>query len=98
MVGPTLTAAADLGAGLDWKTSLQELTASLGLGAPTYQVSSDGPDHARTFTADVVVADEVRGSGTGSAKKLAEQRAAALAYQNLKDAAPVDGAAPAALD
>jgi ribonuclease-3 len=97
MVGPTLTAAADLGAGLDWKTSLQELTASLGLGAPTYQVSSDGPDHARTFTADVVVAGEVRGSGTGSAKKLAEQRAAALAYQNLQDAAPVDAAPTAPL-
>ncbi|HEY0187189.1 MAG TPA: ribonuclease III [Cellulomonas sp.] len=83
LVGPTLTAAADLGAGLDWKTSLQELTAGLGLGAPGYQVTSDGPDHARVFTADAVVAGEVRGSGTGSAKKLAEQRAAARAYDTL---------------
>jgi ribonuclease-3 len=93
LVGPTLTAAADLGAGLDWKTSLQELTAALGLGAPTYQVTSDGPDHARTFTADAVVAGEVRGSGTGTAKKLAEQRAAALAYTALNAGA---GAADAA--
>ncbi|HEY0214770.1 MAG TPA: ribonuclease III [Cellulomonas sp.] len=100
LVGPTLTAAADLGAGLDWKTSLQELTAGLGLGAPVYQVTSDGPDHARTFTAEVVVAGEVRGTGTGTAKKLAEQRAAALAYDTLHDEsvvavladAPSDGA------
>ena len=83
LVGPTLTAAADLGAGLDWKTSLQELTAALGLGAPAYQVTSDGPDHARTFTAEAVVAGTVRGTGTGTAKKLAEQRAAALAYAAL---------------
>lgn len=87
MVGPTLTAAADLGAGLDWKTSLQERTATLGLGAPTYQVVSDGPDHARTFTAKAVVAGEVRGTGTGTSKKLAEQRAATLAYEALATAA-----------
>lgn len=97
LVGPTLTAAADLGAGLDWKTSLQELTAALGLGAPVYQVTSDGPDHARTFTADAVVAGEVRGSGTGTAKKLAEQRAAALAYTALHAGADAaDGVAAAA--
>lgn len=97
LVGPTLTAAADLGAGLDWKTSLQELTAALGLGAPVYQVTSDGPDHARTFTADAVVAGEVRGSGTGTAKKLAEQRAAALAYTALQAGADgADGVAAAA--
>ncbi|RMI06827.1 ribonuclease III [Cellulomonas triticagri] len=96
LVGPTLTAAADLGAGLDWKTSLQELTATLGLGAPVYQVSSDGPDHARVFAAEVVVAGEVRGTGTGSAKKLAEQHAAADAWTTLKaDAdADADAAAP----
>ena len=30
---------------LDWKTSLQELTAARGLGALSYQVTSTGPDH-----------------------------------------------------
>ncbi|HZL01669.1 MAG TPA: ribonuclease III [Demequina sp.] len=83
LVGPTLVAAAELGAGLDWKTSLQELSAELGLGAPTYEVDGVGPDHARTFTARAVVGDEVRGSGTGAAKKLAEQHAAADAYRAL---------------
>ena len=83
LVGPTLVAAADLGAGLDWKTSLQELSAELGLGSPSYEVDGVGPDHARTFTARAVVGDEVRGSGTGAAKKLAEQEAAADAYRAL---------------
>ena len=56
LVGPSLEAAADLGAGLDWKTSLQELSATLGLGAPVYEVTGEGPDHSRTFTARAVVA------------------------------------------
>lgn len=85
LVGPTLTAASHLGAGLDWKTSLQELTAHLGLGAPSYHVTSDGPDHARVFAAEVIVADEVRGTGTGSAKKLAEQQAAEHAWTTLSE-------------
>jgi ribonuclease-3 len=83
LVGQTLERAADLGAGLDWKTSLQELVASLGLGVPQYVVTGDGPDHARVFTARVVVADEVRGTGTGTAKKIAEQEAAEAAYAAL---------------
>jgi ribonuclease-3 len=84
LVGPTLAAAADLGAGLDWKTSLQELSAALGLGAPSYEVLGEGPDHARTFTAHAVIAGEPRGTGTGPAKKLAEQKAAADAYRSLE--------------
>ena len=85
LVRPTLTAAAGLGAGLDWKTSLQELSAHLGLGAPSYDVTGEGPDHARTFTAHAVVGGQVRGSGTGSAKKIAEQEAAAAAYATLSE-------------
>jgi ribonuclease-3 len=83
LVGPTLELAAGLGAGLDWKTSLQELSAELGLGAPSYEVEGVGPDHARTFTARAVVGNEVRGVGTGAAKKIAEQEAAAAAYSAL---------------
>ena len=83
LVGSTLDRAADLGAGLDWKTSLQELSARLGLGAPRYDVTSTGPDHARTFVAEIVVADVVVGTGTGPAKKIAEQEAAAAAYGRL---------------
>ncbi|MDO8108160.1 ribonuclease III [Isoptericola sp. b441] len=85
LVAPTLDAAADLGAGLDWKTSLQELAARLGLGAPVYDVVGTGPDHERTFTARIVFGDEVCGEGTGPAKKVAEQEAAAAAYRALAE-------------
>ena len=83
LVASTLEVAADLGAGLDWKTSLQELGARLGLGVPDYVVVGEGPDHARTFTATVVLDGVARGTGVGPAKKLAEQDAAAAAYAQL---------------
>jgi ribonuclease-3 len=83
LANPTLLVAADLGAGLDWKTSVQELAARLGKGAPEYQCDSEGPDHARTFTARIMLGGEVWGTGTGSAKKIAEQEAAAAAYAAL---------------
>ena len=91
LVGPTLAQAGDLGAGLDWKTSLQELAAELGLGAPHYDVVGEGPDHARTFTAVAVVGGEPRGTGVGPAKKVAEQQAAEATYLALR--AQADAAA-----
>jgi ribonuclease-3 len=84
LVDPTLAVASHLGAGLDWKTSLQELAARLDLGTPEYDCEGVGPDHARTFTARIVLAGQVRGIGTGTAKKLAEQEAAAAAYRALQ--------------
>ena len=83
LVDPTLAVAADLGAGLAWKTSVQELASRLGKGAPEYVCESDGPDHARTFTARILLDGEVWGMGTGSAKKVAEQEAASAAYAAL---------------
>ncbi|KZS73304.1 Ribonuclease 3 [Mycobacterium innocens] len=84
LFGPLLDAAATLGAGLDWKTSLQELTAARGLGTPSYQVTSTGPDHDKEFTAAVVVMDAEYGSGMGRSKKEAEQKAASAAYKALE--------------
>jgi ribonuclease-3 len=79
-VGPVWRAAANSGAALDWKTSLQERCAQLGMNAPVYSSNGKGPDHARTFTATVSVNGKAYGTGTGSAKKHAEQDAAAAAY------------------
>jgi ribonuclease-3 len=90
---PLISSAAQLGAGLDWKTSLQEVAATLELAAPEYRVVAEGPDHAKTFTARVVVGDEVLGTGEGGSKKEAEQRAAAASYRLLR--ARLDAAAPA---
>ncbi|EYR63009.1 ribonuclease III [Actinotalea ferrariae CF5-4] len=93
LVDATLEVAADLGAGLDWKTSLQEIAARLDLGVPEYLCDSEGPDHARRFTARILLDGEVRGTGTGTAKKLAEQEAAADAYRSLQAlVAPADDA------
>jgi len=85
---PVMLAAASLGAGLDWKTSLQEVTATLGLGVPEYRVSDSGPDHAKSFTATVVLGDRVYGSGEGGSKKEAEQQAAAATWRQLRDTQP----------
>jgi len=79
-----LAEAAELGAGLDWKTSLQELTAEFGIGVPTYAIEESGPDHAKRFEAQVVLSNKHYGHGTGSNKKEAEQQAAASAYAELK--------------
>ena len=79
-----LAEAAELGAGLDWKTSLQELTAEFGIGVPAYAIEESGPDHAKKFEAQVVLANKHYGHGTGSNKKEAEQQAAASAYAELR--------------
>ncbi|KQY38270.1 ribonuclease III [Nocardia salmonicida] len=74
-----------MGAGLDWKTSLQELTAERGLGVPAYEITSTGPDHNKEFTATTVIAGHAYGSGIGRSKKEAEQKAAGTAYKALTD-------------
>ncbi|WP_432851083.1 ribonuclease III [Amycolatopsis sp. CA-161197] len=73
------------GAGLDWKTSLQELTASSGLGVPEYRVEDTGPDHRKEFTATVLVAGRPLGNGSGTTKKEAEQKAAETAWRALSE-------------
>lgn len=85
LVGSSLKQAADSGAGLDWKTSLQEVCAERGWGTPRYEVLSDGPDHARRFTATVIVDDRPLGTGDGTAKKYAEQEAARAAYESIDE-------------
>ncbi len=82
---PLLAAAAGLGAGLDWKTSLQELVSTHSLGVPEYLIEAEGPDHEKTFTARVRVGDRLHGHGVGRSKKQAEQQAAESAYRTLAE-------------
>jgi ribonuclease III len=77
---PVIDRSARLGAGLDWKTSLQELTASGVLGVPEYHVEESGPDHQKLFRAVVRVGGRVCGTGEGRSKKEAEQQAAEAAW------------------
>jgi ribonuclease-3 len=80
---PVLAAAPGYGAALDWKTSLQELTAERGLGVPEYVITSEGPDHAKSFTAAAVVDGSTYGVRIGRNKKEAEQAAAEAAWRAL---------------
>lgn len=90
LFGELLDTAPTLGAGLDWKSSLQELTAERGVGAPVYVVTSTGPDHDKEFTATVIVAETEYGKGVGRTKKEAELKAAAAAWNALTAASDVD--------
>jgi ribonuclease-3 len=86
-----LADAAHQGAALDWKTSLQELTAVLGLGVPDYLIESEGPDHERRFTARAVVWGEQFSACEGRNKKEAEQAAASAAWTVLRGRSGLDG-------
>ena len=88
-----LDEAARAGAGLDWKTSLQELTAQLGLGVPDYVMTSAGPDHEKIFTASAQVAGELFAASSGRSKKEAEQQAAETAWRSITRRAAVAAAA-----
>jgi ribonuclease III len=81
---PLMAEVATRGAGLDWKTSLQEIASTNGLGVPVYDVVESGPDHAKTFQAMVNIDDRSYGPGAGRNKKEAEQNAAAIAFAALK--------------
>ena len=61
----------------DYKTLLQEQIQEIHRMPPTYRVLSEsGPDHDRTFVAEVRVGRRALGSGSGKSKKQAEQAAA----------------------
>jgi ribonuclease-3 len=92
---PLIAESAGLGAGLDWKTSLQELCAAASFGVPEYVVEESGPDHQKSFRARVRVGQELHGDGRGHSKKEAEQQAAATAYAELQVVTDVSGDAPA---
>jgi ribonuclease-3 len=83
LIKETLDGAIAKGAGLDGKTALQELVASLGKGTLEYQVSESGPDHDKSFTATAVVGGDAIAEGAGKSKREAEQAAARSAYEKL---------------
>nr|WP_159626261.1 ribonuclease III [Actinomyces sp. zg296] len=80
LVSRFLATARTRGAGLDWKTSLQELAAAHSMGLPSFSVDGVGPDHDRSFSARAIIDGEVMGEGEGRSKKIAEHAAAEAAY------------------
>jgi ribonuclease-3 len=61
----------------DYKSRFQELAQARWRQTPTYRViSEEGEPHEKTFVVEVLLGDEVMGTGTGKSKKEAEQNAA----------------------
>lgn len=79
----TLPGILETGSWRDPKSYLQEVAQEKDSQTPVYKVlSEDGPDHDKVFTLGVFIGSQLRGSGTGSSKQSAQQRAAeeALKY------------------
>jgi len=70
----------------DYKTLLQELTQSRFGVTPEYKViASRGPDHQKEFEISVSVQEKEYATAIGKSKKIAQQEAAKLAIQILKE-------------
>jgi ribonuclease-3 len=84
--GPALTHAIDAAdQPMDFKSLAQEACHRAGLPPPVYRVVAvSGPDHAREYTCELTVGDEVLGRGQGSSKKTAEQESARGALGRLE--------------
>lgn len=69
----------------DAKSELQELSQGQWQLTPSYRtVSEQGPDHAKEFTVEVLIGDEVFGRGVGQNKQMAAQRAARQALDRIR--------------
>ena len=70
----------------DYKTLLQELTQSLFGITPEYEVvASRGPDHQKEFEIAVRIQDKEYARAIGKSKKIAQQEAAKIAIDILKE-------------
>ena len=73
---------------IDYKSQLQHIFQSRKNGekeTPVYNIiEATGPDHQRTFTAEVKTGNTILGTGQGKSKKIAETEAARTALQRLK--------------
>ena len=70
----------------DYKTALQELVQRQADQVLTYRMAGEqGPDHAKTFRAEVLLNGAVIGAGDGHSKKEAEQAAAKAALEALDE-------------
>jgi len=84
LIQPLLDDPDRFGAAMDPKTSLQELSARLGRGLPSYGIQDSGPDHSKRFHATVSLGGEKVATGEGTSKKQAEMSAALEAWTVLQ--------------
>lgn len=85
-LAPMLDQAFVRGQTQDWKTSLIEYARAHGWGDVSYVVTGEGPDHMRTFTAQVFIEgrEGVQGVALDTSKKHAENLAARSALLALE--------------
>lgn len=79
----------------DYKSQLQELAARKFGQLPRYELTEDGPEHEKRFSARVMLDGETWGRGDGRTKKEAEQSAAGTAVRRLIDVREADRRADA---
>jgi len=70
------------------KSVLIERCQALGLKKPFFSTNNTGPDHDPTFICDVLIDDEVYGTGQATKKGDAEKYASEEALLSLKDSKP----------
>jgi ribonuclease-3 len=73
---PLLDSAEDLLLSADPKTTLLESMQQQGKAVPVYQTAHEGPDHDRTFFANLLIDGQVIASASGRSRKQAETNAA----------------------
>jgi len=70
----------------NYKSILMEYAQAKKMKIPVYRViQEDGPAHNRTFVVEVLVGDQKAGEGSGKSKKIAEQEAARIAFERLRN-------------
>ncbi len=73
-----------LGPNLDWQTSFEELAHTQGYeGTLQFEIESEGPDHARIFTAHGYMGGRSWGSGRGTSQRKARHKAAESSFKIL---------------
>jgi ribonuclease-3 len=81
-----LTGLRSAGMPYDPKSRLQEVIQSRWQTTPSYKlVKTEGPDHARRFTVQVVVGGRALGVGEGRSKQMAEKEAAQQALSGIEN-------------
>jgi ribonuclease-3 len=84
LLGPVARTTLDRAADQDAKSRLQEWSQAERKVTPRYRiVAEEGPDHAKTFEAEVLLDDQVVGRGSGRSKQTAEQEAAESALESI---------------
>ncbi len=84
LIGPVAEATLAAAADQDAKSRLQEWSQAESGVTPRYRiVAEQGPDHAKTFVAEVLLGKQAVGQGAGRSKQAAEQSAAQAAWESL---------------